>query len=61
MNKHDVYELVINGSRHLFSDGVKRVFGENRIVFVEGGGQMLASVHPRHTTDGLKRIGFLYA
>jgi hypothetical protein len=58
--KHDVYEIVINGSKHLFSDGVKRDFGENKVVFVDGH-QILASVQPLHTTDGLKCIGHLYA
>lgn len=58
--KHEVYEVVINGSQHLFSDGVKREFGENKVVFVDGH-QIFASVQPLRTTDGLKRVGHLYS
>lgn len=59
-SKFDVYEHDCNGSKCLFSEGVKREFGENKLVFVDGH-QILASVQPLQDSDGLKLIGYLYA
>lgn len=59
--KHDVYQYVAeNGSKHLFSRGIEREFGENRVVFVDGH-QVLASVQPLHDANGLDLIGYLYS
>ncbi len=58
--KHDVYQYEHNGSKTLFSRGVKREFGENRVVFVDGH-QVLSSVMPLQDAGGLELIGYLYA
>lgn len=58
--KHDVYEYITrDGISHFFSKGVKREFGENKVVFVDGH-QVFASVMPLHTSNGLKLVGHLY-
>jgi hypothetical protein len=61
--KHDVYQAeYIKGSPELFSAGVTRAFGTNKIVFVDGH-QIFASVMPLmcdpETDDTLERIGYL--
>ena len=57
--KYDVYEYKPKvGSSTLFSKGVSRDFGENRVVFVEGH-QFVASVMPLHDSNGLKKIGYI--
>ena len=57
--KHDVYEYNPKvGSSTLFSKGVSRDFGENRVVFVEGH-QFIASVMPLHDSNGLTKIGYI--
>jgi hypothetical protein len=58
--KFYVYEYEHKGSKSHYSKGVKRDFGENRVVFVDGH-QILCSVQPLHDANGLKLIGHLYA
>ena len=58
--KFDVYESEHNGLKNHYSRGVTRVFGENKLVFVNGH-QILCSVQPMHDSKGLKLIGYLYA
>ena len=58
--KFDVYEYEYNGSKSHYSAGVKRDFGENRVVFVDGH-QILCSVQPLQDANGLKLVGHLYA
>ena len=57
--KFDLYEYDHKGSKCLFSKGVAREFGVNKVVFVDGH-QILASVQPLQDPNGLKLIGHLY-
>ena len=58
--KFDVYEYkTTNGSSHLFSAGVSREFGENKVIYTEDG-QLFASVQPLHDAGGLDLIGHCY-
>jgi hypothetical protein len=57
--KYEVYGYIVNNSQALFSKGVTRDFGENRIVFVDGL-QILANVQPLHDANGLDLVGYLY-
>jgi len=56
--KHDVYQYKANGC--LFSDGVTRVFGENRVIHTDHG-NIINSVMPLHDSNGLIKIGYLYS
>jgi hypothetical protein len=58
--KHDVYGYKMeSGSISFFSNGVKREFGENRLVFVDGH-QVIASVQPLHDSNRLELMGYMY-
>ncbi len=61
--KYNVYEAEYeDGSKTLFSDGVKREFGENHVIFVEGH-QIFCSVMPLKIDpsdhDNVKNIGYI--
>lgn len=57
--KFNVYEYKSSaGSSTLFSKGVTREFGENKVVFVDGH-QIIASVMPLHDSNGLDKIGYI--
>jgi len=64
MTIHDVYGTEDNW---LYSDGVKRMFGANRIVQLEDGKQILAAVQPLSNIapdsiekGWVKKIGIIY-
>ena len=58
--KHDVYKYKPKqGSVCFFSDGVKREFGENKVIFTEGH-QIVSSVQPLHDSGGLELVGYCY-
>ncbi len=58
--KYDVYQYQTDeGSVSLYSDGVKRDFGENKVVFI-GSKQVVASVQPLYDPFGLELVGHLY-
>ncbi len=56
--KFDVYEYKVGGVSTLFSRGVSRDFGENRVVFVDSH-QIIASVLPLQDSNGLEKIGYM--
>ena len=60
--KHDVYQYTDgkSNSKLLFSRGVTREFGENKVVFTDGH-QIIASVQPLNHPNGLELIGYLYS
>jgi len=58
--KFNVYEYDCKEGKSLFSEGVKREFGENKVVIVDGH-QIIAIVKPLQDSGGLKLIGYLYA
>jgi len=60
LQKFDVYEYKADGfGSCLFSEGVTRVFGENKVIIADGF-KIFASVQPLHKKDGLKLIGYIY-
>lgn len=59
--KFDVFEYETgDGFRTLFSKGVNREFGENKVVYT-GDYQFLSSVMPCHDSNGLKKVGYIKA
>jgi hypothetical protein len=59
--QYDVYEhKTSQGSSSFYSKGVKRDFGENKIVHVKDG-QVFTCVQPLHDSNGLELVGYLYA
>lgn len=58
---HDVYEYKATVGGMFFSDGVKREFGENKIVFTEDRGEIFSCVMPLNSTDGLILVGHCYS
>lgn len=59
--KFDVYEYKTHGGvSHLFSKGVTREFGENKIVSFLDGLQALVSVQPLKYHNGLAVVGTIW-
>lgn len=60
LTKYDVFEATLSGSTHFFSNGITRVFGENKVIHTEGG-TIFASVQPAFAdTSDLKKIGHIF-
>lgn len=59
-NKHLLYK---SSYGHLYSSGVKRDFGENKVLYIESDDgkvvQDLNVVMPLFTTEGLVKIGYI--
>ena len=60
--RHDVYEYSSsNGSfKALFSDCVKREFGENKVVFIDGD-CLVCTVQPLRSKESLKLAGHTFS
>ena len=56
--KFDVYKYDADGIVTLFSKGIKREFGQNKVVFTDGH-QIFGVVMPLHDSEGLELIGHL--
>jgi hypothetical protein len=57
--KFEVYGFIVNGNQTLFSKGVTRDFGENKVVFTESN-EFLSSVLPLQDSGGLEFVGHIY-
>ncbi len=59
--RFDVYQYITeNGTRCMFSEGVAREFGENKMVTITGGTRLMVNVKPLQDSNGLTLIGTLF-